>query len=66
MGTYRDRSIILGRRKTNIKKKIQNRRNKSIMMRQKYEIDKMVEDCFGNLIDILIDDMNKHEAYRWN
>lgn len=56
----------MGRRKTNIKKKIQNKREKAAMMRLKYEVDKMVDDCFSHVMDILIDDMSRQEAYRWN
>lgn len=59
----------MGKRKRLIKER-KIRKEKVAMARAKYETDKKIQECFNFVIDLIVDSIIKEEqkqqAYRWN
>jgi hypothetical protein len=56
----------MSKRKRILREKRQAKHQKAAMRRQKHEIEQMAEECFSNIMDMLIDNIQRQEAYRWN
>jgi hypothetical protein len=59
-------SKILGRRKRLLREKRKAKHQKAMMMRMKYETDQAIKKSMNNVLEILFDDLNRQESYRWN
>jgi len=66
MGVYLEGRIILGRRKTNLKKKKQAKKDKIAIMRKKYETDQMINQALNFVLNAFENAAEKQESYRWN
>jgi hypothetical protein len=56
------RSIILGRRKTNIRKHKEAKRQKLV----KDRLERETKTLFNQVVNFLIDEAKRKESYRWN
>jgi len=56
----------MGRRKTNIKKKIAARRQKNAIHAAQYYRNQIFKKCIDDVMNMLRDEAKKQEAYRWN
>lgn len=56
----------MGRRKRLLREKRKAKHQKAAMMRLKYETDQAIKKSMNRVMDILIDEIERQEAYRWN
>lgn len=56
----------MSRRKTNLKKRREAKKQKTAMMIAKYETDQMIKNCLNHFTDVIIKNMEEQEFYRWN
>jgi hypothetical protein len=61
---YKDK--ILGKRKRLLREKRQALHQKAAMMRLKYETEQAIKQSMNNVMETLLDEMNRQESYRWN
>jgi hypothetical protein len=56
----------MGRRKRLLREKRQALHQKAAMMRLKYETEQAIKKSMNNVMEALIDEMNRQESYKWN
>lgn len=56
----------MGRRKTNLKKKIAARKQKNAVHAMEYYRRQIFKQCVEDFMNMLKDETKKQEAYRWN
>ena len=56
----------MGRRKTNFRRRRDDRRNKAREAMVNHKTNQELNKFFSLVMDAVIDDMNERESYRWN
>lgn len=56
----------MSRRKTNLRKRKEAKKQKAMKMQAKYATDQMIENCLDHFVNVIIDNMEKQESHRWN